>query len=154
MGCMVRLALRGKVLRCSDETGLDGWFGVVASMVGLALCGKGLQCLDGSSFGLENKGDWRKEILCNRLLGGKRSLSISVKGARFAIVKSRHVPHMFCDLGHLNLPVYLTGSAIPSAGPFLWARCPPCDWSGHGFVRWALLGAREQLSATIERSHR
>ena len=136
--------------------GNDGYgsHGFVGWTVGLALCGKGLQCLDGRSFGLENNGVWRKEILCNRALGENSLLSIAVKGARFAIVKSRHVPHMFCDLGHLNLPVYLTGSAIPSAGPFLWARCPPCDWSGHGFVRRALLGAREQLSASIERSHR
>ena len=29
VGCMVRLALRGKVVRCSDGTGLDDWFGVV-----------------------------------------------------------------------------------------------------------------------------
>ncbi len=30
---------------------------------------------------------------------GKRLLSIAVKGTGFAIVLTRHVPHMFCDLG-------------------------------------------------------
>ncbi len=48
---------------------------------------------------------WGKEILRNRTLGGKSLLSIAVKGARFSVVNTRHVPHMFCDLGYLYLPV-------------------------------------------------
>ena len=42
---------------------------------------------------------WGKEILCNCVLGGKSLLSIAVKGAGFAVVNTRHVPHMFYDLG-------------------------------------------------------
>ncbi len=47
-------------------------------------------------------GFWGEAILCNRVsfgMIGKSLLSIAVKGAGFAIVLTRHVPHMFCDLG-------------------------------------------------------
>ena len=43
-----------------------------------------------------------KRILCNWvLLGmiGKSLFCIAVKGAGFALVNTRHVPHMFYDLG-------------------------------------------------------
>ncbi len=36
-----------------------------------------------------------EENLRNRVLGGKSLLSIAVKGTRFAVVDTRHVPHMF-----------------------------------------------------------
>ncbi len=54
------------------------------------------------NWGLEMNGGWGKEILRNRVsLGmiGKSLLSIAAKGAGFAVVNTRHVPHMFCDLG-------------------------------------------------------
>ncbi len=57
---------------------------------------------NGEALALGMQGFWGKEILCNRvLLGriGKSLFSITVKGARFAVVNTRHVPHMFCDLG-------------------------------------------------------
>ena len=58
--------------------------------------------LGGEGLVLEMNGGWGKEILCNRVsLGmiGKSLLSIAVKGAGFAVVNTRHVPHMFYDLG-------------------------------------------------------
>ncbi len=56
--------------------------------------------LDGEVFGCRKmKRVWGKEILRNRALGGKSLLSIAVKGAGFAVVNTRHVPHMFYDLG-------------------------------------------------------
>ena len=62
--------------------------------------------LDGAVFRCRTmQRGWGKEFLRNRTLGGKNLLSIAVKGARFAVVNTRHVPHMFCDLGHLYLPV-------------------------------------------------
>ena len=57
----------------------------------------------GASLGRKMQGIWGKEILCNWvLLGmiGKSLLSITVKGAGFALVNTCHVPHMFYDLGH------------------------------------------------------
>ena len=59
-------------------------------------------CGAGIGFHLVNKGFWGKEILYNRVslrMIGKSLLSITVKGARFAVVNTRHVPHMFYDLG-------------------------------------------------------
>ena len=64
--------------------------------------GRGFGVLDGENWGLEMNGGWGKEILCNRVsLGmiGKSLLSIAVEGAGFAVVHTRHVPHMFYDLG-------------------------------------------------------
>ncbi len=76
-------------------------------------CGFGV--LDGENWGLEMNGGWGKEILCNRVsLGmiGKSLFCIAMKGAGFAVVNTRHVPHMFYGLGQYK-PL------------FNWLRPPP-----------------------------